>query len=134
MSALGRIAPQWYLRGSLGVMSAKIREDHSKPQASGRHLNNTSNIQGNLFVRYMPNEKLYGEVGFTGTGKRYYYNRNDEYQPVPGFVRTDALVGYNHKNWNFTLAAYNLFNHQYWRANDMPGSPRAFTARVNYSF
>ncbi len=135
LGALGQIAPKWYLRGSIGVMEAKILEDTQNPERVGRHLNNSSNITGNLFVRYTPTEKLYGELGVTGTGKRYYTNeRTGVVENIPGFARVDALAGWNHKNLNFTLAVNNLFNQKYWRSNDMPGNPRGVTARVNYSF
>lgn len=134
LGALGQLAPRWYLRGSIGVMQAKIIEDAQNPQRIGRHLNNSSNITGNLFVRYTPTQNFYGELGVTGTGKRYYYANNGSETHIPGFARVDALAGWNRKNLNFTLAVNNLLNQKYWRSNDMPGNPRGVTARVNYSF
>ncbi|PSJ79980.1 TonB-dependent receptor [Neisseria iguanae] len=133
-SVLGKIAPKWYVRGSLGVMQAKVVEDAQSPERVGRHLNNSSNITGNLFVRYTPTPRFYGELGITGTGKRYNTNRSGKAENIPGFARVDALAGWNHKNLNFTLAANNLLNQKYWRSNNMPGAPRGLTARVNYSF
>ncbi|WP_107928701.1 TonB-dependent receptor [Neisseria animaloris] len=134
LSGIGRIAPKWYLRGSLGVMQAKTVEDAQNPKNVGRHLRNTSNITGNLFVRHTPTQNFYGELGVTGTGKRYYYANNGSDAHIPGFARVDALAGWNRKNLNLTLAVNNLLNQKYWRSDAMPGTPRGVTARVNYSF
>ncbi len=50
LSAIGQIIPKkLYLRGSLGVMQAKVVEDKENPDRVGIHLNNTSNVTGNLF-------------------------------------------------------------------------------------
>ena len=136
LSAIGQIIPKkLYLRGSLGVMQAKVVEDKENPDRVGIHLDNTSNVTGNLFFRYTPTENLYGEIGVTGTGKRYGYDsRNKEVTTLPGFVRTDAMLGWNRKNLNLTFAVGNLFNQKYWRSDAMPGAPRTYMARVNYSF
>ena len=135
LSAIGQIVPKrLYLRGSLGVMQAKIVEDRENPARVGRRLDNTSSVTGNLFFRYTPTENLYGEIGITGTGKRYGYTRSGAPNHIPGFVRTDAMVGWNYKNMNLTFAVGNVFNRQYWRSDAMPGNPRSYTARINYRF
>ena len=135
LSAIGQIVPKkLYLRGSFGVMQAKIVKDKANPQNEGRHLSNTSNVTGNLFFRYTPTENLYGEIGITGSGKRYGYTRSGAAANLPGFARADAMLGWNYKQLNLTLAVSNLFNKQYWRSDAMPAAPRSYTARVNYSF
>lgn len=137
LGVLGQIAPKWYVRGSLGVMSAKILEDKQNPVLSGRYLSNTAKMQGNVFVRYTPTENWYGEIGVTGGSKRHLYAGrlgDGEYQPLAGFARVDMMAGYNHKNWNATFAVNNLLNQQYWRSDSMLGSPRTYTMRLNYQF
>lgn len=133
LSAVGQLAAKWYLRGSLGVMNAKVAEDKSTPTREGKHLSNTSNVTGNVFVRYTPTENIYTELGVTGTGKRYILSGNTQ-SYIPGFARVDALVGWNYRDINLTFAAGNLLNQQYWRSDAMPGTPRNYTFRVNYSF
>ena len=65
-------------------MQAKVVEDKENPNRVGIHLDNTSNVTGNLFFRYTPTENLYGEIGVTGTGKRYGYDsRNKEVTTLP---------------------------------------------------
>ncbi|UOO83157.1 TonB-dependent receptor [Uruburuella testudinis] len=135
LGAIGQILPGWYLRGSAGWMNAEIAEDAADPAAVGRRLNNTARFNGNLFVRYAPGEKFYGEIGATRVGGRFYYNANSNTATIlPGFTRVDAMAGYTHKQWSGTLAVSNLLNKQYWRSTSMPGEPRAVTARLNYRF
>ncbi|MDO5626507.1 MAG: TonB-dependent receptor, partial [Pseudomonadota bacterium] len=131
-SALGRVHPQWYVRGSLGVMSAKVIEDRMSPDRVGQPLNNTSRVSSNLFVRYTPHP-WYAEVGVTHLGKRFYTAQNTP-QNLPGFTRVDAMLGYTHAHWNFTFAVHNVLNTRYWRSSAMPGSPRAFTLKGTYQF
>lgn len=134
LSALGQLVPKLYLRGSLGVMQAKIVDDAQRPERKGRHLSNTSNITGNLFFRYTPTERFYTEAGITGSGKRYNYKTDGTENHTAGFARVDALAGWNHKNLNLTLGVHNLLNRKYWRSNSMPAAPRTLTAKVNYRF
>ena len=131
LSAIGAITRNWYLRGSMGWMSARIVEDVSDPAAVGRRLNNTARFNGNLFVRYAPDERFYGEVGITRVGSRFYQSGNAGYS-LPGFNRIDAMIGYNHKAFNVTLGVFNALDKEYWRSSAMPGSPRAYTLRFNY--
>ncbi|MFQ1050583.1 TonB-dependent receptor domain-containing protein [Avibacterium paragallinarum] len=72
-----------------------------------RTLNNTGNFTSNLFVRYVPTEKLYLETGVTHLGKRYYFNGNQQ-TILPSFTRVDAMVGYNLNPVNITFAVSNL--------------------------
>lgn len=136
LSAVGQLHPNWYLRGSLGVMSAKVKEDKSRPILEGKHLNGTSDIQGNLFVRYVPNPTWYAEMGVTHTGERYNYNTTTGTNSnIDGFTRVDAMFGYQfNKQLSTTLAVNNLLDKDYWRSSSMPGSPRSYMARLNYEF
>lgn len=132
LNVLGRVSTDWYVRGSLGLMSAKVVENRQNRAEEGRYLTNTSRISSNAFVRYAPNP-WYAEVGVTHLGKRYYYVSNVEHG-LPAFTRVDAMVGYNAAPWTFTLAVQNVFDKQYWRSSAMPGSPRAVTFKASYEF
>ncbi|MDO5087107.1 MAG: TonB-dependent siderophore receptor [Comamonadaceae bacterium] len=133
LSAIGRLHPQWYVRGSLGLMSAKILEDRATPARVGRSLNNTARVSSNLFVRYAP-RPWYAEVGVTHLGKRHYWSNQGVEQHLPGFTRVDAMLGFNRASWTFTAAVQNVFNKQYWRSSAMPGSPRAVMVKASYEF
>ena len=138
LGATGQLAKKWYLRASLGWMSAKVLDDKESPALSGKPLSNTSKFQGNVFLRFIPTEHFYAEAGLTASGKRYANSVNRsgklESSTLPGFVRLDMMAGYTRKNWNITGAVTNVLNQKYWRSDSMPGNPRSFTLRVNYSF
>lgn len=133
-TAIGSIVPKLYVRASMGAMQAKIVEDAASPERVGRHLSNTSSFSGNVFLRYTPTEKLYGEIGVTGSGRRYNYANNGMAEHLPGFARVDAMAGWSNRKVSITLAVNNLLNQQYWRSASMPAAPRSITARVNYAF
>ena len=121
-----------FVRGGYGYTNAEVKKDKENPQNVGNKLSNTSKNTGNLFVRYLPTEKLYGEVGVTYVGS-YYPNINN-LTKMDGFNRVDAAIGYSADPWNLTLAVSNLTNKEYWRSDSMPGTPRSFLMRLNYQF
>ncbi|MDH1518331.1 TonB-dependent siderophore receptor [Acinetobacter johnsonii] len=131
-SFIGRVLDNLFVRGGYGYTDTEVKKDKEKPENVGNVLANTSKNTGNLFVRYLPTEKLYGEVGVTYVGS-YYPNINN-LTKMDGFNRVDAAIGYNADPWNLTLAVSNLNNKEYWRSDSMPGTPRSFLMRLNYQF
>ncbi|AYM94881.1 TonB-dependent siderophore receptor [Acidovorax sp. 1608163] len=131
-SAAGRLAPSWYVRGGVGLMSAKVVEDRSVPANEGKNLRDTAKRNGNLFVRYAPDGAWYGELGVTHTSSRYTNEANTT--RLPGYTRWDALVGWRAAPWSATLALSNLLDKEYWRSSSMPGAPRSVLLSVNYQF
>lgn len=132
LSASGRLAPSWYVRGGVGFMSAKVVEDQQVPANVGLELQNTAKRNGNLFVRYAPSGAWYGEVGVTHTSSRWSNAANTA--RLPGYTRWDALVGWRAAPWTVTMAVSNLLDKEYWRSNAMPGAPRTFLVSANYQF
>lgn len=128
----GRVAPSWYVRGGVGLMSAKVAEDRSAPANVGKRLVNTAQRNGNLFLRYAPQGPWYGEIGVTHTSERYSNAANTA--RVPGYTRWDALVGWRAAPWTVTLAISNLLDKEYWRSSSMPGAPRSVLVSANYQF
>ncbi|OOW16893.1 TonB-dependent receptor [Acinetobacter sp. MF4640] len=131
-SFIGRVLDNVFVRGGYGYTDAEVKKDKENPQNVGNKLSNTSKNTGNLFVRYLPTEKLHGEVGVTYVGS-YYPNINN-LTKMDGFNRVDAAIGYSADPWNLTLAVSNLTNKEYWRSDSMPGTPRSFLMRLNYQF
>lgn len=131
-SFIGRVLDNLFVRGGYGYTDAEVKKDNEKPENVGNTLSNTSKNTGNLFVRYLPTEKLYGEVGVTYVGS-YYPNINN-LTKMDDFNRVDAAIGYSADPWNVTLAVSNLTNKEYWRSDSMPGTPRSFLMRLNYQF
>lgn len=131
-SFIGRVLDNLFIRGGYGYTDAKVKKDVRTPSNVGNQLALNSKNTGNLFVRYLPTEQLYGEVGVTHVGS-YYTNVNNQIA-VDGFNRVDAAIGYSANPWNVTLAVNNLTNKEYWRSESMPGTPRNFLVRLNYQF
>ncbi|MCU4329517.1 TonB-dependent siderophore receptor [Acinetobacter pittii] len=131
-SFIGRVLENVFVRGGYGYTDAKVKEDKQKPGQEGNYLANTSKNTGNLFVRYLPTEQWYTEVGVTYVGS-YYPNINNQVK-MEGFNRVDAAIGYSADPWNVTLAVNNLTNKEYWRSDSMPGTPRNVLLRLNYQF
>ncbi len=131
-SFIGRVLDNVFVRGGYGYTDTKVKEDKQKPEQEGNYLANTSKNTGNLFVRYLPTEQWYTEVGVTYVGS-YYPNINNQVK-MEGFNRVDAAIGYSADPWNVTLAVNNLTNKEYWRSDSMPGTPRNVLLRLNYQF
>ncbi|MEO4186748.1 TonB-dependent siderophore receptor [Acinetobacter pittii] len=131
-SFIGRVLDNVFVRGGYGYTDAKVKEDKQKPEQEGNYLANTSKNTGNLFIRYLPTEQWYTEVGVTYVGS-YYPNINNQVK-MEGFNRVDAAIGYSADPWNVTLAVNNLTNKEYWRSDSMPGTPRNVLLRLNYQF
>lgn len=134
MSVLGRLTPNLYVRGSLGVMNAKIVEDRQTPANENRQITGTSPMQGNIFVRYLPADNWFVETGVTYSGKRYFYERDGTPNPLTGFSRLDMMAGYRHNNLSGTLGLHNALDSRYWRSAAMPAPPRSMMFRLNYEF
>lgn len=131
-SAAGRVASSWYVRGGVGVTSAKVTEDKQQPALVGKYLVDTALRNGNLFVRYAPQGPWYAEMGVTHTSARWLNAANTS--RVPGYTRWDALVGWRQGAWTATAALSNLLDKEYWRSDAMPGAPRSLLVSVNYQF
>ena len=131
-SMMGRIADQWYLRGGYGVTKAKVKEDKSSPENEGNYLAGVAKNTGNLFIRYLPTEDAYAEVGVTHVGDSW--TNSDNTTRLKGFNRFDAAFGYNFDQWRASLAVTNLLDKDYWRSSSMPGTPRSVLLRLNYKF
>ncbi|MCU4378479.1 TonB-dependent receptor [Acinetobacter haemolyticus] len=136
-SFIGRALDNVFVRGGYSYIDAEVTKDKEKPKNVGKELNNVPKHIGNLFVRYLPTDKIYGEIGATYVGDaKVYLNGNLDREPTDfkGFTRLDAAIGYSADPWNLTIAVNNLTNKEYWRSDSMPGTPRNFLLRLNYQF
>ncbi|ACE83000.1 TonB-dependent receptor [Cellvibrio japonicus] len=131
-SFIGRVIDTVYVRGGFGWLDATVEEDVVSPLLVGNYLANTSKESGNLFIRYVPSDRWYGEVGVTHAGDQWTNIANTS--KLDGYQRIDAALGYSLNNINITLALSNLTDEEYWRSSSMPGSPRSLLLRANYQF
>ncbi|ENU30356.1 hypothetical protein F991_01751 [Acinetobacter sp. CIP-A165] len=133
-SFIGRVLDNVFVRGGYGYTDAKVKQDKAKSENVGNYLANTAKNTGNLFIRYLPVENIYTEVGATYNGSLYTNISNNPDTKLDGWMRLDAAVGYKGEHWGATLAVSNLTDKVYWRSNTMPGTPRNFLVRLNYQF
>jgi iron complex outermembrane recepter protein len=132
LSLIGQALENVYIRGGYGYTDAKISKNRLKPELVDNDLRNVSKHVGNIFVRYLATEKLYGEVGATYVGS--YYTSDENTTKMPDWTRLDAALGYKDTKWGATVAVNNLANKEYWRSNAMPGTPRSYLFKMNYYF
>ena len=131
-SFIGQAFSKVYVRGGYGYTDTKITENKLKPELVDNDLRNVSKHTGNLFVRYLPTEKFYGEIGATYMGS--YYTSDENTAKMPDWTRLDAALGYKDKNWGATVAVNNLADKEYWRSSSMPGTPKNYLFKLNYYF
>lgn len=132
LSFNGRVLDNLFVRGGYGYKDAKITEDKQRPERENKQLNNSSKNTGNLFLRYLATDNIYGEIGGTYVGS--YYTSLDNTTKMPDWTRIDAALGYKNDSWSITAAVNNLTDKDYWRSASMPGTPRNYLLRVNYFF
>lgn len=136
-SFIGRVMDNLFVRGGYGYTNAKWTKDvrSNVPEASrlkDNQLARVSENTGNLFVRYLPTEKVYGELGATYVGS--FYTNDANTAKIEGWTRLDAAIGYKDERWGATVAVNNITDKEYWRDPSMPGTPRNFLVRLNYQF
>mgnify|MGYP003584096532 CR=1 FL=1 len=137
-SFIGKLLDNLYARGGYGYTNAEWTKDSRTNVATasrikeGNRLTNVSENTGNLFLRYLATEKVYGEIGATYVGSFYTDNANTA--KVDGWTRMDAAIGYKDDKWGATFAINNVTDKEYWRSSSMPGAPRNYLFRLNYFF
>lgn len=137
LSFIGRILDNLYVRGGYGYTDAEWKSDSrttvkEEDRLKGKKLAGISENTGNLFVRYLPVEKWYGELGATYVGS--YFTSDKNTTKMPDWTRLDAAIGYKDDKWGATIAVNNLTDKEYWRSSSMPGTPRNYLFRLNYFF
>ena len=135
LTAAGRLAANWYLRGGLGLQHASIVKDGNG--MAGRRVGNVAQRNGGIYLAYRPAEGWHGEIGATFMGQRYADSANTV--TLPGYARWDAAVGYRQARWDWTLAMRNLADKTYYASaasagQIRPGEPRTVVATARYRF
>lgn len=134
---IGRMLDNIFIRGGYGYTDAEWTKDTRLNIAPtdivlDKKLENISKHTANLFIRYLPTEKIYAEVGATHVSP--FFTSRENYTEINGWTRFDAAVGYKDDRWGLSFAVNNITDQVYWRSNTMPGIPRNFLLRINYQF
>ncbi|MBD3755349.1 MAG: TonB-dependent receptor [Gammaproteobacteria bacterium] len=154
----GRITPNWEVFAGAALMDAKILEV-APPQANrsgtivaanpnfeGQRARNTPEYTYNLWTTYkLPHGWKVGG-GLDAKGERYAYSPTSggtgEFDPntVPSYVRWDAMLAYEQKDYTLRLNVVNLFNTDWYESvydNGgfvVPGSDQAYMLTGEFKF
>ncbi|GAB2851489.1 TonB-dependent siderophore receptor [Pseudoduganella ginsengisoli] len=127
----GTLLPGWKVNGSVTVNRARITQSHTYPV--GNRPANIPDRAASLWTSYELGQ------GFTVGGGAFYAGRRfateDNTVALPGYVRFDAMFGYQGKNWQAGVNLANLANRTYYEsANNnfqiQPGASRGVTVFI----
>lgn len=135
LTATGKIAGNWSVRGGIGVQDAKVEKDNNGFE--GKRVSDVAKRNASLFITWKPEMGWYAETGLTLVGDRYADNLNTVV--LPGYGTWDGLVGFRHKEWDVRAALNNIADKTYYEsatsvAQIQPGEPRNLVVTGTYSF
>jgi catecholate siderophore receptor len=133
----GRITPRWEVFGSVALMKARI-DTASGQQADtqGNRPLNTPPYTANLWTTYRFDGGWRLGGGAQGTGARYASNADTNL--APRYLRWDAMLAYEQKDYTVRLNVLNLFDKDYYEGvyagHVVPGTPRIVQVTAEYKF
>ncbi len=141
LDVIGRILPGWNIIASYSYIDAEYTEEvFGVPE--GSRIQNVPEHSASLWTTYqIQNGNLQG-LGF-GAGLFYVGERAGDFEDtfdLPSYVRTDAAVFYERDNWRAALNIQNLFDVDYFIANNFgrvaiePGAPLTVIGSVAIEF
>lgn len=141
LDVIGRILPGWNIIASYSYIDAEYTEEVFGVLEGGR-IQNVPEHSASLWTTYqIQNGNLQG-LGF-GAGLFYVGERAGDFFDtfdLPSYVRTDAAVFYERDNWRAALNIQNLFDVDYFIANNFgrvaiePGAPLTVIGSVAVEF
>ena len=131
----GRINENWEVFGGVSLMKGEI-DEHITKSNIGKWSLNTPNYTGNFWTTYkfFGNWKIGG--GLEAVGKRYTSINNTT--ALPDYVRFDAMIAYEHKNFTARVNGFNLTDEKYYdglyQGHTMPGAEPTIQATLEFKF
>mgnify|MGYP003582568242 FL=1 len=135
LTATGKLAGNWYVRGGIGLQDAIIVDDTEGN--AGNRVSDVAKRNGSVFITWKPEMGWYAETGLTFVGERYADTRNSIV--LPGYGTWDALAGYRTQDWDVRAALSNITDKTYYAsatsvAQIQFGDPRSLVVTGTYSF
>ena len=96
--------PDWSLETNLSLLKATMDN-------SSRDLANAPEYKYALLIKYAPESGFYSNLSLTGSADYYEENGHDLKREPYSVV--NATIGYSNKQWDISLWAKNLFDHDY---------------------
>lgn len=165
LEAAGRITPNWEVFGGVALMDAKILQVAENINATtgvvtvadarlvGQRARNTPRYTVNAWTTYALGGGWKVGGGLEAKGERYVYqpgaadasnqfDASGNFNPntAPSYVRYDAMVSYERRNWLFRFNIQNLLDKVYYDALydnggfGVPGTRRKFLMTASYKF
>ena len=135
LTATGKLADNWYVRGGIGLQDAIIVDDTEGN--AGNRVSDVAKRNGSVFITWKPEMGWYAETGLTFVGERYADTRNSIV--LPGYGTWDALAGYRTRDWDVRAALSNITDKTYYAsatsaAQIQFGDPRSLVVTGTSSF
>ncbi len=135
LSVVGEVARNWFIRGGLTQQNARVLQ--AEPQFTGKRSTGVSARGGSVFLAYAPPLGWFAETGLIYEGARYV--DRDNLLELPAYTRWDGKLGYRLSKAEYTLAATNLANRNYYVSATgvtqiVPGAPRSLVLTAAYRF
>ncbi len=159
----GRITDRWEVFSGIALMDARILAIAQNINATtgvitagadgfvGQRARNTPAYTLNLWTTYKLDERWKVGGGVESKGERFGYvptgalptlGTGTAFSPntIPGYLRWDAMVSYERKDWSLRLNVKNLFDKLYWDqlydngSFAVPGTRRSATLTAELKF
>ncbi|MEK7948944.1 TonB-dependent siderophore receptor [Luteolibacter soli] len=139
--ATGKLTDELDIMGGFAFMDSEI-SDTLDPSTRGKNFYNVPDFQAGVRLRYDTSAWLLKGLSL-GAGCVYVGERNGDATnsfQLPDYVRFDAGVYYDWRNWSFKLTCENLADETYYLASQgsadiiQPGSPRLVTLGASMKF
>ena len=96
--------PDWSLENSISLLKAKLND-------SNRDLGNAPSYKYSFLLKYNPTNEFYSSVSINGSDN--YYEENGHDLKREAYTVVNATIGYTKNQWDISLWAKNLFDHDY---------------------
>jgi len=141
LDIVGRILPGWNVIASYTHTDAEYTEEYFGLPAGSRVANVPQNAASFWTTYQIQSGNLQG-LGF-GLGFFYVAERAGDFEDsfdLPSYLRTDAAVFYERDNWRLAVNVQNLFDEDYFIANNFgrvaiePGAPLTVIGSLRVEF
>jgi iron complex outermembrane receptor protein len=141
LDIVGRILPGWNVIASYSHTDAEYTEEYFGLPPGSRVTNVPQNA-ASLWTTYQIQSGSLQGLGF-GIGLFYVGERAGDFEDtfdLPSYLRTDAAIFYERNNWRFAINVQNLFDENYFIANNFgrvaiePGAPLTVVGSLRVEF
>lgn len=141
LDIVGRILPGWNVIASYSHTDAEYTEEYFGLPPGSRVANVPKNA-ASLWTTYQIQSGSLQGLGF-GIGLFYVGERAGGFSDtfdLPSYLRTDAAIFYERNNWRFAINVQNLFDENYFIANNFgrvaiePGAPLTVVGSLRVEF